>query len=127
MPVTALIPLSSECPVCGHPIRWSHSGLPAAAAHQDVVPPRLEKAVRPPCPGGCGRTVEDRHHPCDSCWDRLPVHLKRGLLLSLAGVEVSSVRVEVLAYFRKHPPAPASAETKQRCGHLHAGSPRRNG
>lgn len=112
MPVASLIPLSSECHVCGHPIRWTHSFEAAPGTHQEVFPPRPEKTVLPQCLGGCGRTVNDHHYPCDSCWDRLPVNLKRGLLLSLAGVEVNSARVAIAAYFRNQP---APLRTDQPC------------
>lgn len=103
MPATALIPLISQCRVCGHPIRWTHSHL-AVSGREAVVPRRFENSALTTCPGGCCRPVSDRDHPCDTCWDRLPAGLRRGLLLSLVGVEVSSARTEVAAYFRDHSP-----------------------
>lgn len=88
MPVTALLPYRSPCRICGHPIRWTASYVAVPGSHHAVLPPRLEKTVQTRCPGGCGRTVTEADHPCDTCWDRLPVALRRGLLLSLAGLEV---------------------------------------
>lgn len=107
MPVVELIPYTSPCRICGHPIRWTHSYVAVPDGHHAVLPPRLEKTVPTSCPGGCGRTVNDADHPCDMCWDRLPAALRRGLLLSLAGVEVNTARIDVTVYFRDHP-APAS-------------------
>lgn len=106
MPITALLPLSSECRICGHPIRWTYSYVAVPGTHQAVFPPRVNKTTATRCPGGCGRTVNDADHPCDTCWDRLPTALRRGLLLSLAGVEVNTARIDVAAYFRDHPAVP---------------------
>ncbi|OBK04831.1 hypothetical protein A5722_01260 [Mycobacterium vulneris] len=71
-------------------------------SHHAAFPPRLENTAQTRCPGGCGRTVADADHPCDRCWDRLPAALRRGLLLSLAGLEVNTARIDVAAYFRNH-------------------------
>lgn len=111
MPVTALLPYRSPCRICGHPIRWTASYVAVPGSHHAVLPPRLEKTVQTRCPG-CGRTVTEADHPCDTCWDRLPVALRRGLLLSLAGLEVNTARVDVAAYFRDHPapqPGPSTS------------------
>ncbi|MGY1994504.1 hypothetical protein [Mycolicibacterium fortuitum] len=103
MPVTAVVPDTSPCRICGHPIRWTSRWrfVKVPNSDQAAVAAQQEKAA-PPCPGGCGRTVNNADHPCDTCWDRLPATLRRGLLLSLAGIENNTARTDVAAYFRDH-------------------------
>lgn len=117
MPATALIPLTSRCRVCGYPIRWTPTYL-TAPARGAFAPPQFENTATTTCPGGCGRSVSDRDHPCDACWDRLPVGLRRGLLLSLVGGEVSSARMEVAAYFRDHSPPQHSIRPPEPSQHI---------
>lgn len=103
MPLTALIPPPSQCRTCGHPIRWTYAYVAAPDTQQGMSASRLEKTVLPRCPGGCGQTVSDHHDPCDSCWDRLPTELKRGLLLSLTGLDINAARINVAAYLHANP------------------------
>lgn len=44
MPVTALIPYTSPCRICGHPIHWTHSYVAARRP-----PRRLSAAVGSNC------------------------------------------------------------------------------
>ena len=36
-------------------------------------------AKRHPCPGGCGRTVDNKLFACGGCWYRLPGSIKAGV------------------------------------------------
>lgn len=116
MPVTAVVPDTSPCLICGHPIRWTTRWrfVKVPNSEQAAFAAQQEKSA-PPCPGGCGRTVNNPDHPCDMCWDRLPAALRRELLLSLTGIEVNSARIDVAAYFRAHPaPKPTDRDELRR-------------
>ncbi|MBV0920278.1 hypothetical protein KC238_23765 [Mycobacteroides chelonae] len=103
MPVTAVLPDTSPCRICGHPIRWTSRWRFVRVPNSDQAAFAAQQAkTAPPCPGGCGRTVNNADHPCDMCWDRLPADLRRGLLLSLAGIEDNTARTDVATYFRDH-------------------------